>query len=132
MSSGLRVHDAVAPSGVFVDDRLASAIARAAAALLRAQRPDGHFHFDLEADASIPAEYVIVRHFLGKPHPDHERLTANYLRRIQGPDGGWPMLAKGPMNVSSSVKAYFALKLAGDPVDAPHMALARRAILAPA
>ena len=109
---------------------LDASIARAAAALLRAQRSDGRFHFDLEADASIPAEYVIVRHFLGRPHPEHERKTATYLRRIQEPHGGWPMLAKGPLNVSASVKAYFALKLAGDPVDAPHMRRAREAILA--
>ena len=130
MSSGLRVHESVASADAPAAARLGTAIMRASAALLQAQRPDGHFQFDLEADASIPAEYVIVRHFLGKPHPDHEARTATYLRRIQGPDGGWPMLARGPMNVSSSVKAYFALKLAGDSVDAPHMALARRAILA--
>ena len=112
------------------DEALDAAVARAAASLLERQRSDGSFHFALEADASIPAEYIIVRHFLGKLHPEHERKTANYLRRIQEAHGGWPMLAKGPLNVSSSVKAYFALKLAGDPVDAPHMVRAREAILA--
>ena len=111
-------------------ETLDGSIARAESALLRAQRDDGRFHFDLEADASIPAEYVIVRHFLGKLHPENERRTANYLRRIQEPHGGWPMLAKGPLNMSASVKAYFALKLAGDPIDAPHMVRAREAILA--
>ena len=121
----------IAPLGAEVPaEALDAAVASAAAALLRRQRSDGRFHFDLEADASIPAEYVIVRHFLGRLHPEHERKTANYLRRIQEPHGGWPMLAKGPLNVSASVKAYFALRLAGDPADAPHMVLAREAILA--
>ena len=105
------------------------AISRATRRLLSEQRADGHFAFDLEADAAIPAEYILVKHFLGEPDPEMERMTANYLRRLQEPHGGWPMLAKGELNVSASVKAYFALKIAGDPVDAPHMVRAREGIL---
>ena len=105
------------------------AIVRATAALLRAQHKDGHFQFDLEADAAIPAEAILVKHFLGEPDLEMERKTANYLRRLQEPHGGWPMLAKGETNISASVKAYFALKIAGDRIDAPHMVRARRAIL---
>ena len=109
---------------------LENAIERAVAGLVRLQHPDGHFVFDLEADAAIPAEYVIVKHFLGEPDPEAERGTANYLRRIQEPHGGWPMLSHGAPNVSASVKAYFALKIAGDSIDAPHMVRARETILA--
>ena len=98
---------------------LEAAIARATSALLDEQRADGHYAFDLEADAAIPAEYIMVKHFLGETDPDMERRTANYLRRLQEPHGGWPMLAKGELNMSASVKSYFALKIAGDPVDAP-------------
>ena len=105
------------------------AIARASRALLACQFPDGHFAFDLEADPSIPAEYVLVKHFLGEPDVEMERKTAVYLRRKQEAHGGWPMLAHGALNVSASVKAYFALKAAGDPIDAPHMVRAREAIL---
>ena len=105
-------------------------IARAAVALLERQRPDGHFLFDLEADASIPAEYVLVKHILGEPDEVMERRTGLYLRRRQEPHGGWPMLARGAINVSASVKAYLALRAAGDPTDAPHMVRARDAILA--
>ena len=72
----------------------------------------------------------MVKHFLGQVDPEVERRTANYLRRIQEPHGGWPMLARNAFNMSASVKAYFALKIAGDPVDAPHMVRAREAILA--
>ena len=49
---------------------------------------------------------------------------------MQGEDGGWPLFYGGALDISASVKAYFALKAAGDPVDAPHMARARAAILA--
>ncbi len=109
---------------------LTGAIGRAVDALLRRQRPDGHFLFDLEADAAIPAEYVLIKHFLGEVDPAEERIHANYLRRRQEAHGGWPMLVKGRCSVSASVKCYFALKAAGDPVDAPHMVRARAAILA--
>ena len=96
---------------------------------MREQHRDGHFQFDLEADAAIPAEAILVKHFLGEPDLEMERKTAAYLRRLQEPHGGWPMLAKGEVNISASVKAYFALKIAGDSTDAPHMVRAREAIL---
>ncbi|RYB07257.1 squalene--hopene cyclase [Lichenibacterium ramalinae] len=124
---------AAAPVGrtsLFDVTGLDAAITRAMSALLEEQRADGHYAFDLEADAAIPAEYIMVKHFLGEVEPEMERRTANYLRRIQESHGGWPMLAKGQLNMSASVKAYFALKIAGDPVDAPHMVKARNAILA--
>ena len=111
------------------DAALDRSIARATEALLSQQDHDGHFVFELEADASIPAECVMVKHFLGEPDAALESKTANYLRRRQESHGGWPMLAKGAFNISASVKAYFALKIAGDAIDAPHMVRAREAIL---
>ena len=111
-------------------DGLEGSIARATEALLKLQHPDGHWVFDLEADTAIPAEYVMILHFLGEPDRRVEQGTANYLRRRQEAHGGWPMLIGGALNMSASVKAYFALKLAGDSIDAPHMARARNAILA--
>ena len=111
-------------------DRLDAAIARAARALAGRQRDDGHFLFDLEADAAIPAEYVLVKRVLGEPDLEMERRTAAYLRRRQEPDGGWPMLAEGPANISASVRAYLVLRIVGDAADAPHMVRARAAILA--
>jgi squalene-hopene/tetraprenyl-beta-curcumene cyclase len=104
-------------------------IARATRALLDCQRPDGHWVFELEADATIPAEYVLLRHYLGEPvDAELERKIAVYLRRIQGTHGGWPLFHEGAFDMSASVKAYFALKMIGDSVDAPHMARAREAI----
>jgi squalene-hopene/tetraprenyl-beta-curcumene cyclase len=106
-------------------------ISRASEALLALQREDGHWCFELEADATIPAEYVLLRHFRGEaPDLELERLIAVYLRRIQGAHDGWPLFHQGAFDMSASVKAYFALKMIGDDPQAPHMRRAREAILA--
>jgi len=106
-------------------------ISTAADAVRGLQRADGHWCFELEADATIPAEYVLLRHFRGEPDAlELERLIGVYLRRIQGEHGGWPLFHAGAFDMSASVKAYFALKMIGDPVDAPHMVRAREAIRA--
>ena len=109
---------------------LDAAIARSVESLLELQHEDGHWVFELEADSTIPAEYILLEHYLGEIDPEIERRIARYLRASQGADGGWPLFYGGAMDISASVKSYFALKAAGDPVDAPHMARARAAILA--
>jgi squalene-hopene/tetraprenyl-beta-curcumene cyclase len=100
-------------------------------ALIALQQPDGHWVFELEADATIPAEYVLLRHYLAEPiDAALEAKIAVYLRRIQGDHGGWPLFHDGAFDMSASVKAYFALKMIGDSVNAPHMVRAREAIRA--
>jgi squalene-hopene/tetraprenyl-beta-curcumene cyclase len=110
---------------------LQQSIQAATTALLDRQQPDGHWVFELEADATIPAEYVLFTHYLGEP-PDAtlEGRIAAYLRRIQGADGGWPLFHGGQFDMSASVKAYFALKIIGDSPAADHMRHARESILA--
>jgi squalene-hopene/tetraprenyl-beta-curcumene cyclase len=115
--------------GATLWDRLERGIDRAAGGLIAQQQADGHFVFELEADATIPAEYILLRHFLGEPEPALEARILPYLRSIQGAHGGWPLFHDGAFNISASVKAYFALKMAGDSPEAPHMQRARRAIL---
>ena len=113
------------------DPHWRNAFERATRALLDRQQPDGHWVFELEADATIPAEYVLMRHFRGEPvDAELERKIAVYLRRIQGAHGGWPLFHDGAFDMSASVKAYFALKMIGDSVDAEHMRRAREAIRA--
>src|SRR5215831_5272924 len=108
---------------------LDDSIASATEALLGFKRADGHWVFELEADATIPAEYVLLRHHLGEPlDAELEAKIARYLRRAQGAHGGWPLVRDGEFDMSASVKAYFALKLIGNDIDAPHMVLARQAI----
>ncbi|HEX3860842.1 MAG TPA: squalene--hopene cyclase [Stellaceae bacterium] len=109
---------------------LDTAISRSVDSLLSSQHSDGHWVFELEADATIPAEYILLQHYLDTIDPVLEPRIASYLRSIQGADGGWPLYYAGDMDLSASVKSYFALKAAGDPIDAPHMARARAAILA--
>lgn len=110
---------------------LDASIARATAALRAEQREDGHWVYELEADATIPSEYILLRHFLGEPvDAELEGKIGRYLRRIQSrAHDGWPLFHDGPFDVSASVKAYYALKMIGDAQDAPHMARARAAIL---
>src|ERR1700758_5030385 len=114
------------PNQTVLDD----AIARARDALGQQQHTDGHWLFELEADATIPAEYVLLEHFLDRIEPELEAKIAVYLRSIQGEHGGWALFPDGAFDLSASVKAYFALKAIGDDVDAPHMIRARVAVLA--
>jgi squalene-hopene/tetraprenyl-beta-curcumene cyclase len=110
---------------------LDESIARATHALLQQQRPDGHFVFELEADVSITAEYVLFKQYFGQTLGSVlEAKIGRYIRGEQAAHGGWPLFKDGAFNVSSSVKAYFALKILGDAPDAPHMVRAREAILA--
>ena len=112
-------------------DTLDRRIDAAAAALRAAQRADGHWVFELEADVTIPAEYVLLTHYLGEePNLDLERKIAVYLRSRQQTDGGWPLFHNGAFDISASMKAYFALKMIGDDPDARHMRKAREAIRA--
>jgi squalene-hopene/tetraprenyl-beta-curcumene cyclase len=114
---------------VKADAALETSIRSATRALLDTQQPDGHWVFELEADCTIPAEYVLLRHVLNEPVDAMlEGKIANYLRRVQGAHGGWALVHDGAFDMSATVKAYFALKMIGDSVDAPHMARAREAV----
>ncbi len=110
------------------EDRLDAAIERASAALADQQADDGHWAFELEADVTIPSEYILLNHFLGRIDGAVETKLANYIRAIQGEHGGWPLYHDGAFDMSASVKAYYALKLAGEDTEAPHMTWARKAI----
>jgi len=115
--------------GAVAERSLDQAVAAAETALLARQGRDGHWVFELEADATIPAEYIMLRHYLGDVNQALEAKIAVYLRRRQNADGGWPLFYRGDSDLSATVKAYYALKLAGDPPDAPHMLRARDRVL---
>jgi len=109
---------------------LDEAVLRASESLLALQHADGNWAFQLEADTTIPSEYILLQHYLGRIEPELQARIARYIRARQGVDGGWPLFHGGDFDLSCSVKAYFALKAAGDRSDAPHMTRARAAILA--
>ncbi|MBW2306405.1 MAG: squalene--hopene cyclase [Deltaproteobacteria bacterium] len=112
------------------NEKLEQAITRARDALLALQHPDGYWCFELEADCTISADYILMMHYMDEIDEDIEAKIAVYLRARQGDHGGWPLFYGGKFDISCSVKTYYALKLAGDSPDAPHMVKARNAILA--
>jgi squalene-hopene/tetraprenyl-beta-curcumene cyclase len=117
------------PESMF-EQRLDQAIERARKALFQYQHPEGYWCFELEADCTISAEYIMMMHFMGDIDPSIEAKIAAYLRARQNQDGGWYLYYGGDSDLSCSVKAYYALKLAGDSPDARHMSRAREYILA--
>ena len=112
------------------DQRLDQAIDRARDALLSYQHPEGYWCFELEADCTIPAEYILMMHFMGEIDEALESKMAVYLRSHQCEDGGWNLFSGAESDLSCSVKVYYALKLVGDSPQAPHMTRARETILA--
>lgn len=112
-----------------VPEPLDMAIERGRYNLLQRQHPDGHWCFELEADCTIPAEYIMMMHFMDEIDTGLEQRLSKYLRRHQREDGSWPLYTGGTMDISCTVKCYFALKLAGDDINADHMRRAREAIL---
>nr|VFK61174.1 MAG: squalene-hopene/tetraprenyl-beta-curcumene cyclase [Candidatus Kentron sp. TC] len=110
-------------------EALRASVNKATRALLDLQHPDGYWCFELEADDTIPAEYIIMMHFMDEIDEELQAKLASYIRSIQQPGGGWPLYYRGFPDISCSVKSYYALKLAGDDPDAPHMRKARDLIL---
>lgn len=108
---------------------LAEAIAAARRRLIDLQNPDGHWCAVLEGDSILESEYLLTRLFLGRLGGERVERVGAALRAAQIPGAGWAIYPGGPPEVSASVKAYFALKLLGDPPDAPHLRAARRTIL---
>ena len=108
---------------------LDEAIDVAKQALLKHQQDDGHWVYELEADCTIPAEYILMNHFVGEVNDQLEKRIAIHLREQQAEHGGWSLYYGGDFDLSCSVKAYYALKLVGDDPNADHMIRARNAIL---
>lgn len=108
---------------------LDAAIALAKSGLLGLQNPAGYWVFELEADCTIPAEYILMMHFMAEIDTTLEAKIANFLRSQVGSDGSYPLYKGGPGDLSCTIKTYYALKMAGDSMDAAHMVKAREWIL---
>jgi squalene-hopene/tetraprenyl-beta-curcumene cyclase len=109
-------------------DGVRDAADRGRAGLLARQRPDGHWVGELEGDTILESEFVLLLAFLGRTDDPRIPGLAKYLLAKQLPGGGWPNYPGGPAELSVSVKAYFALKIAGHSADEPHMRRAAEVI----
>jgi squalene-hopene/tetraprenyl-beta-curcumene cyclase len=118
-----------AEAGPVREEPLREAITEAQRWLLEQQHRDGYWWGELESNVSITAEYLLLTHHLGVGDAEQWAGISAYIRRHQAPDGSWPQYHDGLGNLSTSIEAYFALKLAGEDPNAPHMARARAWIL---
>ncbi len=109
---------------------LREAMSRTQQWLVGQQQPDGHWVAELEGDTILESEYICVLAFLGRHRTPTARKAAEYILSKQLPSGGWTIYPGGGMDISGSVKAYFALKLTGHDPDAEYMHRARAAIRA--
>jgi squalene-hopene/tetraprenyl-beta-curcumene cyclase len=108
---------------------LKQAIQSARNALVSQQHEDGHWVYQLEADCTISAEYILMNHFVDEIDDELESKIAVYIREHQVNNGGWPLFYGGDFDLSVSVKSYYALKMVGDDPHDEHMVKARDAIL---
>jgi squalene-hopene/tetraprenyl-beta-curcumene cyclase len=107
----------------------AVALERGRNALLAMQHPDGWWKGVLDTNVTMDAEDLLLRQFLGVLTPEQASATAAWIRTQQRDDGTWATFHGGPADLSTTVEAYAALRLAGDPADAAHLEKARAFIL---
>jgi squalene-hopene/tetraprenyl-beta-curcumene cyclase len=109
-------------------ERLTEAIDRGVNYLLSLQAQEGFWLGELEADTTLESDYIFYLHVLGRADYSRVAKLASYVRKRQLPDGGWNIYFGGPSELNASVKAYLALRLAGDDSSAPHMKSARKRV----
>ena len=106
--------------------RVAAAIDASRKYLFSLQHPEeGYWCGELGADTTLESDYILLHRLLGTEDPERTQKCANEILSHQNDDGGWPIYNGGPSNISASVKAYFALKMAG--YSPEHPALSKRA-----
>jgi squalene-hopene/tetraprenyl-beta-curcumene cyclase len=109
------------------DDSVES-LSRGTEFLMRTMKKN-HWCFELEADVTIPSEYIFLQRILKRNNLALEQKISAYLRRRQNVNGSWALYEDGPGDMSATVKAYFALKLMGHSIDDIHMVSARKWVL---
>lgn len=107
-----------------------TAIGRTREWLFAAQHADGYWAGELEGDSILESEYILLLAYLGRADEPIARKCAAHIAHLQLPMGGWAIYPGGPVDISASVKAYFALKLTGADPSSDAMHRARKAILA--
>ncbi|MHB8059087.1 MAG: squalene--hopene cyclase [Desulfuromonadaceae bacterium] len=105
------------------------AIERSCAFFFREQLPEGYWWAELESNVTITAEYIMLFRFLGIVTTKEQKM-ANYILGKQTTEGAWTLWPGGPGDLSTTIEAYFALKITGYSEDHPAMSKAREFILA--
>ncbi|MGH9775474.1 MAG: squalene--hopene cyclase [Candidatus Acidiferrales bacterium] len=108
--------------------RAEEALERGTRWLLSQQAHEGYWWGELEADTTLESDYILYHFVLGRMDSPKIQKLANYIRGKQLPSGGWNICEGEPAELNATVKAYFALKLAGDAPNASHMARARECV----
>ncbi len=101
-----------------------TALRRACEHLLSLQEEQGWWKGELQTNVTMDAEDMLLREFLGIRQADQTRRGAAWIRSQQRADGTWSNFHGGSGDLSTTIEAYWALRLAGDPADAEHMRLA--------
>ena len=109
---------------------LQSAIGRAQQHLLELQAPKGYWIGELVVDSTLCSDFVAFMHWADEVEPDLEAKCISHILDSQLPDGGWNIYPEGPSELNATVKAYFALKLAGYSAEDPRLVRARQRTLA--
>lgn len=112
-----------------VDDKAAHAVECAREHLFSLQHADGWWKGELETNVTMDAEDLLLREFLGVRDENIVAASARWIRSQQRTDGTWANFRGGPADLSTTVEAYTALRLAGDRLDAEHMRIARDFVL---
>src|SRR5712671_1710882 len=119
----------VAESFATADPQIQDAIRRAQENLLRQQHADGHWCGELLVDSTLCSDFVLFMHWFGEVDHSLQQRCIRHIVKRQLSDGGWNIYYGGPSEINASVKAYFALKLAGCSTEAPFMHEARATIM---
>ncbi len=131
MATGIRLgldRTLESPAKTPAVDRLSQAIDRGVNHLLSLQSQQGYWVGELEADTTLESDYIFYLNILGKADPERVSKLAAYIRQRQLEDGGWNIYFGGPSELNATIKAYVALKLAGDSAQAPHLRRARERV----
>src|SRR5579864_1426591 len=111
-----------------LSERLSDAIDRGVNYLLSLQASEGYWMGELEADTTHKSDYIFYLQVINKANPERIAKLANYVRRRQLEDGGWNIYFGGPSELNATIKAYIALRLAGDAPECNHLQRAARRV----
>ncbi len=112
-----------------IDSQVEQAVANSRNYLLSTQTQEGYWWSELEADTTLESDYILYLHILDQLESPKTAKLANYIRKKQLPDGGWNIFEGGPSELNATIKAYMALRLAGQPASHPDLVRAKDKVI---